>query len=125
MVPALMDALKDRDDACRRVRRLVSGTRWSAGQRGRTRPYRGPEGSQWRRASLGCRGPGQDHPQAKGVVAALTEAVADHDERVRQNAASSLGRIGPPAKTAIPLLIDALKDEDQAVRTRAARRQAD
>src|SRR5207244_7438738 len=63
---------------------------------------------------------GRIDPEAKGLVAALTDALKDKDERVRRGAASSLGQIGAAADAAVPVLIDALKDEDQAVRTRAA-----
>ena len=56
---------------------------------------------------------------AKGVVAALADALKHHDERVRHAAAVSLGRFGAPAKAAVPALIDALKDEDNIIRSRA------
>jgi HEAT repeat protein len=50
----------------------------------------------------------------------LLEALADHDETVRQNAALALGRLGPAAASCVPALIEALGDEFGAVRSNAA-----
>jgi HEAT repeat protein len=47
---------------------------------------------------------------SSAAVAALAEALADADGRVRFMAAAALGRIGPAAEVAVPALLAALDD---------------
>jgi hypothetical protein len=54
------------------------------------------------------------------VIDEAADALKDKDERVRQGAATSLGRMGEAARAAVPALIDILKDEDKDVRSQAA-----
>ena len=48
-------------------------------------------------------------PEAKAAVPALVELLHDEDERVQENAVSTLGHIGPEAILALPVLIEHLK----------------
>jgi HEAT repeat protein len=59
-------------------------------------------------------------PETKAAVPALTDALSDEDERIRENAAEALGKIGTDAKAAVPALTDALSDEDEWIRSSAA-----
>jgi len=54
-------------------------------------------------------------PELKNVLK------ADDDDRVRTEAASTLGKIGADARSAVPVLIDALRDPSVVIRGKAVR----
>ena len=112
-VPALIDALKDKDLGVRR------NAAWALGRM--KDPQAVPalikalkdESSYVRRAAAVALGEIKD-PRA---VPALIEALKGENDFVRENAAWALQAIGQPA---VPALIDALKDESWLVRWKAA-----
>lgn len=57
---------------------------------------------------------------AEVAVPVLVEALRDEDEKMREEAARALSKIGPEAKEAVPALIQALYDKDGTVFWHAA-----
>ncbi len=65
--------------------------------------------------ALGEAGP----PASMAVPELMNVLKADDDDRVRTEAASTLGKIGGDARSAVPVLIDALRDPSVVIRREA------
>ncbi|MHC4251099.1 MAG: HEAT repeat domain-containing protein, partial [Planctomycetota bacterium] len=98
-VPALIEALEDRD---LNVRYPTS------------RPSVRTSESTAAAGALGRIG-----PDARDAVPALAQALKDTDIFLRANAAEALGKIGPAAREAVPALVAASKDTIPYVRGKA------
>jgi HEAT repeat protein len=64
---------------------------------------------------------GRTGPEAKVIIAALTDALKDQEPEVREEAAQALRVFGTEGTSAIPALIELLKDARPEVRGSAAR----
>src|SRR5690606_3454877 len=60
-------------------------------------------------------------PERTHVIRPLTEALRDHDARVRLAAADALATIGRPAQPAVDTLWTLIRDPDESVRSGALR----
>jgi HEAT repeat protein len=68
------------------------------------------------RRALSARALGLLGPSAQPAIPALGQALFDPSPRVRQEAATALGRLGPAA---VPVLVEALRDKDEFTRVLA------
>jgi HEAT repeat protein len=116
-VPALSDALKDRDEDVRH---------WAAEALGRIGAVAVPvliDALKDNDKSLRLEAAtalGNIGPEARSTAPALADVLKDQDKKVGVRAAEALGKIGPGAGSAGPALIDALKDKDKDMRQCAA-----
>lgn len=120
VVPALVEALKDKEG---KVRGFAAEALGYVGSDARAaipdliNLLKDRDDEVRSRAAFALGGFGAE---AKAAVPALIGLLADPDDGVRASAAAGLGEIGAPAKEAVPALTKALKDADDDVRLNAA-----
>jgi HEAT repeat protein len=118
-LPALLEAMKDRDstvrwEAGRTVGKIGAAAKSAVPALVEQMKDESPLVREHAAEALGDIG-----PEAKDAVPALIERLKDPVARVRRDAVRSLGQIGPAAKPALEPARGLLKDEDEAVRTAA------
>jgi len=115
-VPALVEALKDKD----RVREDAVRALAQIGPPAVTALVRALKDKDENLRQQAATVLGKIGAEAKAAVPALVEVLKDKDKNVRQQAAIALGKIGLGAKAAVPALVEALKDKDKNLRQQAA-----
>ena len=116
-VPALVEALKDKDSGVRERATMALGKIGPEAVPALVEALKDKDSGVRERAAMAL---GRIGPEAKSAVSALIEALKDKNSGVRERAAMGLGEIGPEAKSAVSALIEALKDKDSGVREQAA-----
>ena len=118
-VPALINALQDKNESIRASAAYALGDIGSAAQEAVPALTQAlPDESTWVRRhateALGLIG-----QSAQNTVPALIDLLYDEHYWIRDNAARALARLGPAAEAAIPALMDTLNDENRYVRFHA------
>lgn len=119
-LPALRDALEDKDVAVRLgVAEVLAGARGEAKAVATVllAVLKGEDAGLKARACAALADLDEPSPE---VLDALAAALKDEKPPVRRAAALALGRLGTRARPAVPKLLTALKDKDRAVREAAA-----
>ncbi len=117
-VPALLAALRDRDETLRIV---TAETLGEIGKPALPHLLAALRDKDPRVRDGAAAGLGQMGPEAKGAVGLLIEALKDSDPGVSDAAIRALGKIGPEAKSASEALRGFLKDRSAEVRYQAAK----
>ncbi len=118
-VPALVEALKDKDVEQRRHAAYVLGPLGKKARAAAPALVRALQDADagvrvWASKSLG-----DVDPESPESVAAFAAALGDADADVRRVTITNLIKIGPKGKAAIPALVEVLKDPDPGIRWRA------
>jgi len=121
-IPALVEAVDDRDAQVRRGAILALGFIGPEAKEAAPLIIQALEGdAEWLVRSGAANALGWIKPDASEAVPALVQALEDESEYVRSAAADALGEFGAQARDAIPALIEALGDEYSGLRSSAAR----